>query len=71
MKISLRKKRSDAKKKRAYEIIEKNGKQPAVSSPIIIKEKEVTTEVMVNCKYCGALMKITLTRCPDCGAYRK
>jgi len=71
MKLPLRKKRNDAKKKRAYELLEKNDKGLARSSPVIIKEKEATTEVMVNCAYCGALMKLTPTHCPSCGAPRR
>jgi len=71
MKLPLEKKRSDKKKKRAYELLEKNDRRSTVPYSIIVKEREVTTEVMVNCKYCGALIKVTSMRCPNCGAYKK
>jgi rubrerythrin len=69
--LLFKKKRKEAKKKRAYELLQNNEKQAAIAPSVIIKEKEITTEVMINCTYCGALMKITSTHCPDCGAPRK
>jgi len=69
--LPVRKKRKDEKKKRAYELLEGEKEKSPAPSTIIIKEKEIITEVMVNCSYCGALMKSVLTRCPSCGAPRR
>ncbi len=39
--------------------------------PMIIKEKLVEREVvMIQCRYCGALMQYTAISCPHCGARR-
>ena len=69
--MPLRKKRKDEKKKRAYKLLEEEKEKSAVPSTIVIKEKEIVTEVMVNCLYCGALMKSVVTRCPNCRAPRR
>ncbi len=40
----------------------------AGSSPVVIKEKEVTTVVKIPCKHCGALNDQLRTKCESCGA---
>lgn len=71
-KLPFRKKskRKTEKKKRAYELLEEEKEKSAVPPTIVIREKEIVTQVMVNCSYCGALMKSVSTRCPNCGAPR-
>lgn len=64
-------KRKTEKKKRAYKLLEEEKEKSAAPSTVIIREKEIVTEVMVNCSYCGALMKSVSTRCPNCGAPRR
>lgn len=64
-------KRKTEKKKRAYKLLEEEEEKSAVPSTIIVREKEIVTEVMVNCPYCGALMKSGSIRCPNCGAPRR
>jgi rubrerythrin len=69
----FRRKRSDEKKNRAYEILEKEKSTAVIaSSPLIVKEKEtIMTVVKDYCQYCGGSMDATVDKCPHCGAPKK
>jgi rubrerythrin len=69
----FRRKRSDEKKNRAYEILEKEKTAAVIaSSPIIMKETiKETTVVKYYCQYCGGSMDATVDKCPHCGARKK
>ena len=72
MKFRKKDKEKELKKKRAYELLRENHKEPAEHHPLIIKEIVKEREVaLVNCKYCGSLMESTVVQCPQCGARRK
>lgn len=49
--------------KAKIEVVKSTTKEKISSEKVIIKEI-----VKVKCRYCGMLVEITLSRCPNCGA---